>query len=402
MDVKKTLAWLAVFLGGGFLCVYGFWSGTRHMSDFAGYYTSARILMTADSIPHMYDDNWFVNRMHQYGIPDSTLLMYVNPPQVALMMAPLVWMKPSTAKIAWNTINVVLLVIVFELLRRLLNLPLPALNTPLIAALLVCTLPFLRNLQRGQLYVLMLVLLILFAQAYVNNKPFIASLSLATLLLLKFFGWMFLLLFIVERRWKELVTTLLFVLVGFLISLFVFGVGTYEAYLDVLNAAFTRTDFAFTGLPCVPAFFGSLFTFHPQWNSNPVDNIPLLSSLLTMGLLTIMIILTFEKTQVKSMARLSTIVVLSVLFTPLAADHHYMLLLLPASYYLVKTDPLQSDRLNVLVLAIMLYIVLGWYPQPKMSMLAGWTKLFAFPRLYASVLLWSLFLRQNQSLKLTE
>jgi hypothetical protein len=399
MNLRRILSWVAVLLGGGFLCLYGFWSGAQHMSDFSGYYTSSRILVTSDSVSRMYDGKWFVDRMHQYGIPDSTLLMYVNPPQVAVVMTPLVWMKPSSAKIVWNMINIVLLLIAFELLRRLFDLPPRAPSTPLMAALMVCTLPFFRNLQRGQLYVLMLVLLILFVEGYLGNKPFIASLSLAALLLLKFFGWMFLLLFIVERRWKELAVTSLLVFAGFVLGLLIFGVDTYKAYFDVLSGALRRTDFAFTGLPCVPAFFGALFTFHPQWNWNPVDNIPLVSSLLTMASLTILIILTFQRTPRKSFARISAMILLSVLFTPLAADHHYMLLLLPASYFVVKTDLLQSDQSTLLVLAIVLYLVLGWYPLPKASALAGWTKLFAFPRLFASLLLLSFFLRQNQSFK---
>jgi hypothetical protein len=186
------------------------------------------------------------------------------------------------------------------------------------------------------------------------------------------------------------------VFIGSFLSLSVFGAETYRAHFNVLTDAVSHTDFAFTGLPCIPAFFGGLFTFHPQWNSNPVDNLPLLSSFLTMCLLIIMVILTFAKTPRKSIARLSAIVILSVLFTPLAADHHYMLLLLPVTYVLLKTDFSKSDRMDFLVLTLVLFFVLGWYPQPKMSAFAGWTKLFAFPRLYGSVLLWVLILRPNR------
>ena len=397
MESRWKLLRVAVIVLGALVCVYGLWSGTRHMSDFAGYYTSARILLTADSVSQMYDDAWFVTRMHRYGIPDSTLIMYVNPPPVAVVMAPLAWMPPTGAKIAWNAIGIVLLVVVFELMRQLLGSPRSALSTTLMAALFFCTLPFLRNLQRGQLYILMLAFLVLFVRGYLSEKPLLASFSLAILLLLKFFGWIFLLLFLFERRWKELGATLLFLLAGFLIGLSVFGVGTYRAYVEVLGAAVTRADFAFTGLPCVPAFFGSLFTFHPLWNANPVDNLPLLASFLTAGSFAIMLTVTLAKTPNKHMARLSAIVILSVIFTPLAADHHYILLLLPASYIVVRTNAVGSEQWEIVLLAIVLILVLGWYPQPKMSILAGLTKLFAFPRLYASVLLWSLMLRRNES-----
>ena len=394
-EMKSTMLRAAIVVAGGLVTVYGFWSGARHMSDFAGYYTSARILVTDDSVSHMYDDAWFVNRMHRYGIPDSTLIMYVNPPPVAVVMTPLAWMPPVGAKIAWNAIGAVLLLVMFTVLRRLFNSPQDAFTTTLMAAIFFCTLPFLRNLQRGQLYILMLALLVLFVRGYLTDKPLLASVSLALLLLLKFFGWMFLLLFLAERRWKELGATALFVIVGTLIGLFVFGVDTYRAHIEVLGAAMARADFAFTGLPCVPALFGSLFTFHPLWNVNPVGDLPLLSSLLTAGSLAAMLIVTFARTPHNDMTRLSAIAILSVIFTPLAADHHYILLFLPASYILVNTDFRQPDRRELVLLVIVLILVLGWYPQPKMSMLAGLTKVFAFPRLYATVLLWSLLLRRN-------
>ena len=83
--LKKVFGLLAV---GGFVvvCFVGFRSGTQRQSDFAGYYTAAKIVATTDSISRMYDDHWFVSQMHSYGISESTFIMYVNPPSVAFVM----------------------------------------------------------------------------------------------------------------------------------------------------------------------------------------------------------------------------------------------------------------------------------------------------------------------------
>jgi hypothetical protein len=390
------MTWLAVIAGGILVCIYGFWSGSRKTSDFAGYYTSARILIEADSVSCMYDGRWFVQKMHRYGIADSTLLMYVNPPLVASVMVPLAWLPPAQAKSVWNAISVVLLMIAFWLLRQILKSSVPAGKLPFIFALLTCTLPFVRNLQRGQVYILLLVVLLLLIRELEHHKPYHASMCLAALLLLKYFGWMFLLVFLVERRWKELGATVLMLVLGSFLSLAIIGADTYRAYLEVLGQAFAQSDFAFTGLPCIPAFFGSLLTYNAQWNPNPIVDIPPMSTLLTMILLVVMVVLTFVRTSERSLARFSAITVLSVVFTPLAADHHYILMVLPAAYVLANTEISKSNLSAVVVLCAVLYILFGWYPGLPMSGFSGWAKLAAFPRLYAAAYLWWVSLRRGK------
>jgi len=141
-----------------------------------------------------------------------------------------------------------------------------------------------------------------------------------------------------------------------------------------------------------------LFTFHPQWNNNPALNISWLSSLFTAVSLLIMFILSFIKTRRNTPERLSSILILSVIFTPLAADHHYMLLVLPAAY-LIQKDLGDSKNLKILISILALYLLLGWYPEYKMNLLSGWGKLIAFPRLYGALLCWLLIINFKQDHK---
>jgi len=144
-----------------------------------------------------------------------------------------------------------------------------------------------------------------------------------------------------------------------------------------------------TGLPCIPGFFGSLFTFHPRWNNSPALNVSWLSPALTAVSLLIMLTISFLRTGENAKERLSALLILSVLFTPLAADHHYMLLTLPAAF-LIEMDFRELKNSKLLLVFIVSYFLLGWYPELKMQNLQGWAKIFAFPRLYAAISLWFL------------
>lgn len=386
--------WIAVLTSGALLAAYGFLAGTRHQSDFAGYYTAARVVITGDSVSRIYDREWFTAKMHSYGIADSTLIMYVNPPSVALVMTPLAWLNPvaaKTAKTAWNVINLLLVVLIWVLLRHTISDSAHGLAGPLLAAMLVCTLPFLRNLERGQIYILVLLLLTIFWRGYSSGKEVRSSLALAAMLLLKYFGWMFLLLFVIERRWKELFLTLLFFVVGSIATLILVGDATYTAHLRALAAAFEGNDFAVTGLPCIPAFFGSLFSFDSRWNVHPAFNVTWLAGALTLLSLAAGLMLTFLRTPRGSQLRVAAVVFLSVIFTPLAADHHYMLLALPCWYILVEGVMAGNMQRTPRIVAIVLIAaLLVWYPVPPAIDYSGLWKLFAFPRLYAACGLWGL------------
>jgi hypothetical protein len=393
--MRKILLWIAVILPACLLISYGFITGSERLSDFAGYYTSAKILVTTDSVSLIYEDEWFIDKMHSYDIPDSTIIMLVNPPTVSFIMVPLAWLQSKTAKTVWNLITLIFLIIAFSQLLKLYNLSGESAKTIVIFALLTCTTPLLRNLQLGQVYSLMLVVLIFFVYFYINKKTILASLFLAVLLLLKYFGWMFFILFLMEKRWKEIGLTSLFFLFGFLLTVFLVGPETYQAHFNVLSNTLHQRVFDFTGLPSIPALFGGLFTFHSQWNPNPVGNLPILATLLSAVSLIGMMVITFHKIPANDLSRLAAIVVLSVIFTPLAAEHHYILLILPASYLLLEYRPAKNGFFTALIIFILFYFLFGWYFQPIMSMESGWAKLIAFPRLYAAILVWYLILHHS-------
>lgn len=404
MDVKVfppsyvRYAWLIVIVGSVSLTIIGFGYSEHRLSDFTGYYTAAKVLATSDSLARLYDDVWFTNQVKQFGINETTFVMYVNLPTVAFIMLPLQSLDPFTAKLFWNSFTLLMLLPAFVLAKQYFKVPKNSQLSPLLFGLLACTLPFLRSLQRGQVYVLMLVLVLLMMIGYQQQMAWLTGIPLAALLLLKYFGWMFLILFLVERKWKEIGITLLSVAIGIGFTFTIFGVNTYSAHFHQLSAAITNNDFAFTGLPSVQAFFGALFVEHPTWNPSPVANLPWLAQALTAAELGITLYLFWRRARLPLSpdVRICAILLLSVIFTPLAADHHYILLVPPA-FLLMQSLLSQHGFGYTIITLILLYILLGWYPNLQIRNFEGWAKIVCFPRLYAGVAVWGLILWKGRS-----
>ena len=376
--------------------VHTFRAPQNRLSDFAGYYTAAKLVATGDSVASMYDDQWFIGRLGQFGILDRKMVFYVNPPPVSLLMTPLAGLDPEIAKGLWIGINLGIVLLVIYLLNTHLRIPSRTGLNEVILALVVCSVPFLRNIQRGQIYLLMLLLIVLMWKGYDSRRPWLTGVSLAFLLLFKYFGWMFILLLLTEKRWKELGWTGVTFITCTGICIRLLGVDMYIRHVERLLTSLRAFDVASTGLPSLPALFGGLFVAHPSWNTMPVADSPLLASALIFVSLILLLALTL-RTHRRIAAEhrpfgFLSILVLSVLFTPLAADHHYILLALPLFFAVMWMERISFVSGYFLLLGVTMYLLLGLLPNLPIDHFSGWFKLFAFGRVYGALLLWFLLI----------
>ncbi len=391
VQIPRILLWGAVVSGCTILTTIGFTYSSHRLSDFAGYYTASKIFVTSqDTLSALYNDRAFILHASEFGIQESTFVMYVNPPQIALL--PLHMLDPFEAKLLWNCCSLFLLGVAFYLGMAYFNLSFNSRGTPILFGLLGCTLPFLRNLQRGQVYIFMLVLVLLVLTGMQRRSTWVTAVPLGLLIFLKYFGWMFLVYFIARRRWKELMATSSVLIVGLAIILFLFGVSTYSAHLETLERAFQNNDFAFTGLPSVYAFFGGLFSEHERWNPDPVADIPWLAQTLSVAMLVAGLYFSLRRSSSPNPVRIETnsLLVLSVIFTPLAADHHYLLLVPPLFLLLHERD---RNLMQIVSAVAATFLLMGWYPSLPVKDFDGWSKIVCFLRLYGGVLLWVLIVR---------
>ena len=361
------------------------------LSDFTGYYTASTIVAHRTSIPDMYHDELFKQEVQQLGLRDTGMVMYVNPPPASLVMFPLVWLEPEQAKIVWNSLSVCIVLLICFLHSRWAGISDRFWHRLIFFGLLTCTLPFLRNLQRGQVYVLMLLFVLMLWRGITARRDALTGIPLGVLLLLKYFGWVFIVFLLVERRWKAAAYAVLAFAMGSAATLIVVGGETYAAHFRRLFSSFASYDAATTGLPNVAAFFGRFFVYHPEWNPAVLVNAPALATVLTLTSLLVMLMMTLRNREWREPPdrRFFAILVLAVLFTPLAAEHHFILLVPPVFFLLEQY--LFSKEIHFMGLAgfgILVYAVLGWYA-------AGGAPAIAFVRLVGSIVTWVLLVRQG-------
>ena len=326
------------------------------------------------------------------GIDEPTIVYYVNPPPASFVFLPFIALEPFTAKFVWNCINVFLVFLIWFLAIKSFDIPSHSGYQELLFAFLTCSIPFLRNLQRGQIYLLLLLLVLFLWIGYSKQKPYLAGLALAFLLLLKYFGWMFLLLFVMEKRWKEFFITLAVFFFGTVLSLSFLGVETYSQHFDRLFFSFQTHDAALTGLPCVPALFGSLFVAHSQWNPNPIIDAPIVAIILTISSLVVFLVFSFQK---ENTFRFFSFLILSVIFTPLAADHHYILLVFPLLVFSGTIEWSSVSTGKLIGIFVLTYLLLGWFPSLQLSSFGGVLKSVLFLRLFAAIVLFFFLTRKN-------
>ncbi|TLY28273.1 MAG: DUF2029 domain-containing protein [Ignavibacteria bacterium] len=366
-SANLRIALLLAVLTGSILIVYqGMNFPTMRLSDSAAYYTSSKILLRGDTRSRIYDDKWFLEKSRAFGIRETTGIFYVNPPLASAMYLPVASLDPFTAKVAWNLVSVASLLFLWLRSRDLIGAPSGPGYDLLLLILMTWSIPLLRNLQRGQVYVVMLLLVMTFYRGYTGNRPWLSATSLAILILLKYFGWLFLLLHALERRWKDLAKTVALTVAGLIVSMSVLGTQVYIHHIERLTEAFHTAEIASSHLPCVPALMGTLIGY--QENSNPGPRSLPLASLLTLISLAGAVLFTFrqgnEIYSPERKYRFFALLVLSIMFTPLASDHHYVMLSIPLFVYVSSLEWEGVRFWRLPAIALLTYLLIGWFPSP--------------------------------------
>jgi hypothetical protein len=151
----------------------------------------------------------------------------------------------------------------------------------------------------------------------------------------------------------------------------------------------------FRSLPSVPAFLGGLFVYHPPYNIHTLADAAPLAPLLTLAAVAAALILSLRMFREGAADRLEgeffSLLILSVIFTPLAADHHYILLA-PAIWYLLFSGSLRPTRGRIVAGILIVYLLAGWFPSVDQTTQALLTYLYGYVRLYGAVILWLLMI----------
>lgn len=396
MRIARAAEWLILLVAVGYLCGRGVPRAWKHLNtDFPNYYVTARLLRRGSATNRIYEWIWLQRQKDHMGIQasDQPLVGFVpDTPFSTLLMWPLSGVSPLAAKRLWISLNILLTAVVVWLMHSLTAMPWRRL-----AVLVGLNYSWLRNLENGQYYLVLLLIIALGLWCYVRNNRWTAGLLMGIGCGLKIFPGFYILYFARKKDLRAIIGVIAGTVLSVTASVLAFGLPLHRIYLaQVLPWALHGEALDPYNLTAnsLSALLHKLFLFEPGWNPQPVIHSPLLCSVLhplvQLVILAPAILLTKPNDRTPPTLQLewSTLLVALLAISTLPSSYHFTLLILPVG--ILAALFLREHNGRSLVLLLMLYMAISfpaWHHVPE----DGWWALLAVPRLYFVILLCLLF-----------
>ena len=359
-------------------------------TDFPNYYIAARLLREGYSTDRIYEWIWIQRQKDHLGIKqtDQPVVGFIpHTPFSALVVWPLTFWAPLTAKHIWIMVNTALLAAVAGLLQSL-----TAIGWRRIALLMVLNYPLHRNLEYGQYYILLLLVATLALWYYVRKKRVLAGLLMGIGFGLKVFPVLFLLYFARKRDPRAGLGLVAGGIAAVATSMWTFGSHLNILYVSQVLPWALRGDAMDPynlGASSLSSLLHRLLLFEPEWNPHPVVHSPALFSifhpLLQIAIFAPAVLLAVPGGWHPKRLQLewSVFLVAILAVSTLPASYHFTLLILPV-VVLASELIRERDHRSLLLLAL-LYLGVC-FPAWRRNLGDGWWSLLAVPRLYFVIL----------------
>ena len=359
-------------------------------TDFPNYYVTARLLREGYSTDRVYEWLWIQRQKDHIGITkaDQPIVGFIShTPFSALVVWPLTGFSALTAKHIWIVVNLLFLVSIAALLNSISEL-----GWRRIALLMVLNYPLHRNLEFGQYYILILLLLTASLWCYLRRQRVLAGALMGIGFGLKIFPVLFFLYFLRKRDLRAAGGLIVGALLAIAASVMAFGWQLNRVYLSQVLPWALRGDamdpYSLTA-NSVSSLLHRLFLFEPQWSAHPVLHSPLLFSVLhpVLQLLIFAPAVFLAVPQDFSPRRIrlewSAFLIAVMAISTLPAFYHFVILILPVA--LLANEVITEHDIGTAILLVILYLGVCFPWQNNNG--DGWRTLLEVPRLYCLALL---------------
>jgi len=378
----RTISIAVALVSVGFFAARLTRYASRPTFGFETYYSSAILLSSGIPAEILYDDSEFNRQRAQKAGIHSREPFAPNPPPTAILFIPLTLVSLPMAKILWECLSLGFLLVFFLIIKKEKNLDLVE-SFALIAFAFAFT-PLSMNFVYGQMYALLLLLLSSMYWAWRSKRQYLTALFLASLLLLKGFGVFLILLLLLRKEWMVLGLTLGMLLVGVVVSAVLVGIGGWGAYMTSIFEVLTQVGSSPLQQNVV-GFVGTITDIAA--GTSGVTGV--ISAGLIAGSAGILFWFSRRPDSGDIRTPFGIAVILSLLFSPVIADYHYALLLLPL-FFLYDRLSHGFSNAQLAMLAVAMFLLSA--KLPLTSGVRGTVEdLLAFPRVYGSLLLLVLF-----------
>lgn len=381
-SIVRAAERVALFLLVLFVCFHTLPRAWRSLiTDFPNYYISARLAHDGYDTSRMYEWTWIEREKDHRSIDVPVIGLAPITPFSTLVMWPLTGLAPLTAKHVWIVTNLVLLVPLGWLLRSTTGL-----GYRRIALAFALSVPFYRNLEYGQFYVLLLLLIVAACWAYLRGFSALAGVLVALGAACKIFPLLFFIFFLRRRDWRALAWGAVAALVTTALSVAVFGWNVHRTYLhEVLPWALHGGGLQpyITGAS-ISGVLHYLFLSEPQWNPHPWHYSPLCYALLQPALQmlamapAILIIRREDNTPSRVLLEWSALLTASLTISTIPASYNFVLMVLPIC--VLSADLLRRRWYRWAAVLLVVYLGIG-FPMPSQHRMLGPAILLYAPRL---------------------
>ena len=351
------------------------------VTDFPNYYLAAQLAQQGFETSRMYEWQWLEREKDHRAIPIRVIGLVPITPFSTLFMAPLTALKPVAAKRIWITMSLALLFPISWMLRIMTGL-----SYQRIALLFALNFPLYRNLEFGQFYVVLLLLIIAACLAWLRGRHGLAGALVAIAAASKIFPALFFIFFLQRRAWRAFISGTLVVVAAIVLSVAVFGWNVHRTYLQEILpwTLHGETMPPYVTNASISGILHVLFLAEPEWNPNPwhpsVLIFSLLFPLMQMFVLApaILLIRREDTSPDRSLLEWSALLTASLAVSTIPASYNFVLMAFPMC--VLSAELLERKRFGWLVALIAAYIGIG-LPVPIPSKVPGLAILLYTPRL---------------------
>jgi hypothetical protein len=352
------------------------------ITDFPNYYIAAQLVHQGYDTSRMYEWTWIEREKDHRSIDVRVIGLAPITPFSTLVISPLTGLAPLAAKQVWIVTNLLLLVPLGWFLQSMTGL-----GYRRIALAFALSVPLYRNLEYGQLYVFLLLLITAACWAYVRGFRGLAGGLIAVAAACKIFPILFFVFFLQRRDWRALTWGAITGIATVAISVAIFGWNVHRTYLhEILPWALHGGGLQpYQAGASISGVLHYLFLSEPQWNPHPWHYSPLCYALLLpavqMLVLAPAILLIRREDVTRSRILLEWSALLTASLTDLRADaasYNFVLVILPVC--VLATLLLRRKRYGWLVALLIVYLGIG-FPLPIQHIMMGPAILLYLPRL---------------------
>jgi hypothetical protein len=365
-----------------YLCVHSLPRAWKSLvTDFSNYYLAARIAHEGADASRIYEWRWFEREKDHRGMDIRVIGLVPLTPFSTLFVWPLTGLEPLAAKHVWIVVNLLLIIPIGWMLKSMTGL-----SYQRIGLIFALCFPLYRNLEYGQFYLVLLLMIVSACWMYLRGMHGAAGVLVAIAAASKIFPVLIFIVFLQRRSWRAIAWGALTGVIAVIVSIGVFGLNVHRTYLFEILPRVMQGEGAqpFVLNASLSTVLHLLFLSEPQWNPHPWHLSVLAYALLLPALQMIVLapaILLIRRDDCSKKTILlewSAIITASLAISTNPASYHFVVMIFPMC--VLSAILLERRQYSWFGLLLVAFIGIG-FPLSHPPGVSGLRILFYVPRL---------------------